>query len=81
MTVIDKYFHNFSKAEDIPLVAGKNEFCIKEHALFVMQPSGQADDIPKQHQYDFSQKWMQDSTISPMVVVSRNGFVGIKEKG
>ena len=81
MTVIDGYFHEFASDEDVPKVAGKNEFCLKAHALFVMQPSGQADDVPKEHQFDFSQKWVQDSTISPLVVLSRNSFVGIKEKG
>ena len=48
MNVLKDYFHEFTNDEDVPLVAGKNEFCLKEHALFVMQPNGQADDVPKE---------------------------------
>ena len=58
MNVLPNYSILHENEADKPLIASKDEFCLKEYALAVLQPTDHVDDVPKEYQYDFSQLWV-----------------------
>ena len=58
----------------------KADFSLKKHALRTLIPLSSEQANQNIESYNYSNEYCENSAIKPTLVVSRNGFIGIKEK-